>query len=141
MKKAEIGEVPAIVEKLGPYRSWADPPLREEDAQAPAGARQKLHLELALLPVDPSKLAELRDRLPIISPAAFVVVRDFLPRNTLTNVFAEKVVEPLWKVALGTVPLDPKRKQQERFQAACALATMRRTTSGGTRSTRLSAIV
>jgi formylglycine-generating enzyme required for sulfatase activity len=123
LKKAEIGEVPAIVEKLGPYRRWADPLLREEDAQTPAGARQKLHLELALLPVDPSKLAELRDRLPIISPAEFVVVRDFLPRYTLPDVFAGNVVEPLWKVALGTVPLDSKRKQQERFQAACALAT------------------
>jgi formylglycine-generating enzyme required for sulfatase activity len=123
LKKAEIGEVPAIVKGLDPYRSWADPLLREEDAQGPTSTRQKLHLELALLPVDASKLAELRDRLPIISPAEFVVVRDFLPRYTLTNVFAENVVEPLWKVALGTVALDPKRKQQERFQAACALAT------------------
>ena len=42
------------------------------------GSKKKLHLDLALLPVDQSKIAELRDDLLLVSPSPFVVVRDAL---------------------------------------------------------------
>jgi len=59
---ADIAEVP--VQKLDGYRRWADPLLKQEDAQASHQkmSGQKLHLALALLPVDESKVAELEDR-------------------------------------------------------------------------------
>jgi hypothetical protein len=76
--------------------------LREQDAQAEQGSNKKLHLDLALLPVDATKAGELRDRLQIVSPSEFVVVRDFLPRYLEANVFATTVVQPLWKTALDT---------------------------------------
>ncbi len=109
---ADITEVPGIVQKLDGYRRWVDPLLRVQDAQAKMGSNKKLHLDLALLPVDKSKIAELRDDLLVVSPSPFVVVRDALLR------YKDEVAEPLWKVVL-----DPKQKEQLRFQAACALAT------------------
>jgi len=118
---ADIGEVPGIVNKLEAYRRWADRLLREQDAQAEKGSNKKLHLDLALLPVDATKVGELRDRLPLVSPNEFVVVRDFLPRYLEANVFATTVVQPLWKTALDT-----SGATQPRFQAGCALATYAR---------------
>jgi serine/threonine protein kinase/formylglycine-generating enzyme required for sulfatase activity len=109
---SEISQVPGIVQDLGAYRRWADPLLRQEDADSAKGSNKKLHLDLALLPVDESKIAELRDQLPMVSPSQFLVLRDALVP------YKESVVEPLWNVALDT-----KRETPQRFQAACALAT------------------
>ena len=93
---ADIIEVPGIVQELDGYRRWADPLLRQEDAEAKKGSNQKLHLDLALLPVDESKIAELRDDLLLVSPSKFPVVRDaLLP-------YKDSVAEPLWNVALDT---------------------------------------
>jgi eukaryotic-like serine/threonine-protein kinase len=109
---ADMTEVPGIITELSAYRRWADPILREQYVQAPKGSNQKLHLDLALLPVDQSHMADLRDELRVASPSPFVVVRDALPPDK------ENVIEPLWSAAL-----DSQQKAQERFQAACALAT------------------
>jgi formylglycine-generating enzyme required for sulfatase activity len=109
---ADISEVPGIVGELSIYRRWADPMLREQYLEAPNGSNQKLHLDLALLPVDQSRVADLRDELRVVSPNPFVVVRDALPPDK------ESVIEPLWSVVLNS-----QQQAQERFQAACALAT------------------
>jgi len=108
---AEISQVPVIVQELGAYRRWADPLLRQEDVQATQGSNQKLHLALALLPVDEGKIAELRDRLLLVSPSQFPVVRHAL------LAYRDSAAEPLWNVAL-----DPREQVQQRFQAACTLA-------------------
>jgi formylglycine-generating enzyme required for sulfatase activity len=109
---AEISQVPGIVQKLDGYRRQADPLLRQEDAQADPGSNRKLHVALALLPVDASKVLYLRDQLPLVSPAQFPVVRDALSPDQ------EQVDDALW-----TAAVDLKRAPQQRFQAACALAT------------------
>ncbi len=107
---AEISEVPHIVQKLDGYRHWAVPLLRQEDAQADQTTSTKL--ALALLPVDDGQIIQLRDQLPLVPPIQFSVIRDsLLP-------YKDSVAEPLWNVAL-----DSKQKDQQRFQAACALAT------------------
>ena len=109
---ADITEVPAIVRELDGYRHWVDPLLRQEDAQAKKGSNKMLHLALALLPVDHSKIGELRDDLVLVSQNQFSVVRNaLLP-------YRDSVTEPLWNVALDT-----NREAEQRFQAACALAT------------------
>ncbi len=109
---ADITEVPKIVEKLASYGRWADPLLRQEDAQAKEGSKQKLHTALALLHVDESKLHYLRDQLLVVTPTQFPVVRNALLSHK------DAIIEPLWSAAL-----DSKRETQQRFQAACALAT------------------
>jgi eukaryotic-like serine/threonine-protein kinase len=111
LASADIAEVPGIVQEMDGYRRWAEPLLRQEDAKAAQGSNQKLHLALALLPRE-GKIAELRDNLPLVSQSQFPVVRDALLS------YKESVVKPLWETAL-----DPSRESQQRFQAACALAT------------------
>jgi eukaryotic-like serine/threonine-protein kinase len=109
---ADTAEVPGIIREMHAYRRWADPLLRREDGEAKPGSHQKLHLDLALLPVDESKIAQSRDDLLRVSPDRFAVVRDaLLPHR-------DGVAEPLWNVALDT-----NRETSPRFQAACALAT------------------
>jgi formylglycine-generating enzyme required for sulfatase activity len=109
---ADISEVPGIAREMDGYRRWADPLLRQEDAHADEKSERKLHLALTLLPVDRSKIAELRDNLLSASPGRFAVARDALVP------YRDSVIEPLWNVAL-----DPKQNSKQRFQAACALAT------------------
>jgi formylglycine-generating enzyme required for sulfatase activity len=110
--KAEIREVPGIVREIEKNRSWTDPILRQEDGLAPEQSEKKLRLALALLPVDQSKVEELRDGLLRISPSEFLVVRDaLLP-------YKDGVLESLWNTAL-----DRNIEAQKRFQAASALAT------------------
>jgi hypothetical protein len=109
---ADIAEVPPIVRKLDGYRRWTDAVLRQNEAQVERGSNKKLRLDLALLPVDQNKIGELQDDLLWVLPGPFAVVRDaLLP-------YKDEVAGPLWKVAL-----DPRQKDQPRFQAACALAT------------------
>jgi serine/threonine protein kinase/formylglycine-generating enzyme required for sulfatase activity len=113
LKSADIAEVPAIIPEFDGYRRWADPLLRRQFDEAPQGSNEKLNLALAILPVDQAELDNLRDGLMVWkSPARFTVVRDsLLP-------YKERIAEPLWIAAL-----DPQRELQQRFQAACALAT------------------
>jgi eukaryotic-like serine/threonine-protein kinase len=109
---ADIVEVPAIVNEIDGYRRWASPLLEQEDQSAEPASNKKLHLDLAFLPADPSRTAHLRGDLLFLPPGAFVVVRDaLLP-------YKDRVVEALWRVAAN-----PQQDAEERFQAACALAT------------------
>jgi formylglycine-generating enzyme required for sulfatase activity len=110
--KAEIREVPGIVREIDKNRRWTAPLLRQEDALAPEQSDKRLRLALALLPVDQSKIEDLRDGLLRISPSEFLVVRDaLLP-------YKDGVLESLWNTAL-----DANIEAQKRFQAASALAT------------------
>jgi formylglycine-generating enzyme required for sulfatase activity len=109
---ADVAEVPGIVREMHAYRRWADPMLREQEAQAPQDADRKLHRDLAFLPVEESRIADLQDDLLRLSPRPFVVVRDAL------SPYQERVAKRLWDVALQS-----DHDAQERFRAACALAT------------------
>ena len=109
---ADTAEVPGIVKEIDGYRRWADPLLRQEDANATLSLPKKVNLALGLLPVDQRKIAELRDDLLLISPTQFSVVLAALAP------VKREVTEPLWNVALDT-----NEQAQRRFQAACALAS------------------
>jgi hypothetical protein len=106
---ADIAHVPSIVQEMEGYRRWIDPLLYEQEAR---GSNHKLYLDLALVPVDARKIGELRDQLSLVSPSQFPVVRDAL------SSYKDRVTESLWNLAV-----DPSRETQQRFQAACALAT------------------
>ena len=109
---ADVVDVPELGDKLPNYRRWADPLLRQENAEAAAGSRRRLFTSLALLPVDESQVNYLRDQLLVVSKYRFPVVRDALLPHTAA------IIEQLW-----TVAFDSKRETQQAFQAACALAT------------------
>jgi len=108
---ANIKQVPAIVADLQAYRQWADPLLKTKIIGAGDGSAEKLHLALALLPVDEVQIDYLQDQLPVCSLRQFPVVRAaLLPHK-------DKLTNALWKVAQ-----DDQRKADQRFQAAAALA-------------------
>jgi serine/threonine protein kinase/formylglycine-generating enzyme required for sulfatase activity len=109
---ADIIKVPSIVIDLEQYRTWADQLLKDRFDRAEEGSSQRLNMALALLPVDESKAAYLRDQLLVVNPTQFPVVRDALVSQQ------DAITGLLWNVAL-----DSKRETQQRFQAACALAT------------------
>ncbi len=110
--KADIPHVRSIVADLDKYRTWADPLLKANFEEAEEGSSQRLNMALALLPVDGSKMKYLRDQLLVVTPAQFPVVRNELLR------YEDAIAEPLWNATS-----DSKRATQQRFQAACALAT------------------
>src|SRR5262249_17947972 len=60
---ARTADVPELVHDLGPYRFWADPLLRATAAQEGLDEDKRLHLALALLPVDAGQADYLCDRL------------------------------------------------------------------------------
>ena len=109
---ADIAEVPRIVGKLAGYRRWADPLLRQADAQASEGSSPQLHLKLALLPVDRRQKDYLYQRFLDAAPNEFPVLRDALAPDK------DELVEKLW-----TVMEQPTQgHEQQRLRAACALA-------------------
>jgi hypothetical protein len=112
LAKADIVQVPGIVEELRRYRSRVDPLLKQAEDKAKYGSPQRLRLALARLPVNADEVDYLRDQLSAATPTEFPFVRDALLAHK------DAIIEPLWKVAL-----DSSVQIEQRFQAACALAS------------------
>ena len=109
--KADIAQVPVIISDLKEFREWAEGLLKARISEAEDGSAEKLHLALALLPVDEGQIEYLRDQLPVCSLTQFPVLREaLLPHK-------EKLTDALWQVAT-----DEQRDAAQRFQAAGALA-------------------
>jgi eukaryotic-like serine/threonine-protein kinase len=109
---ADTAQVPAIVGEMKEYRQWADPLLREESDMAEAKSRQKLHVSLALLPVDPGQVDYLYGRLLDAQPHEVPVIRDALGPQK------DALLDKLWAV----VETPENGKESQRLRAAAALA-------------------
>jgi formylglycine-generating enzyme required for sulfatase activity len=109
---ADIAQVPTIVDQMADYRHWADPLLREANSKAADKSRQKLHTSLALLPVDASQAAYLKDRLLDADAGEVAVIRDAMFPHK------DQLVGELWAV----VESPEKGKESQRLRAAAALA-------------------
>jgi hypothetical protein len=90
--KADTTQVPAIVSDLNNFRAWGDPLLRTRLALASDGSTAKLHLVLALLPVDDSQIDYLTEQLPVCTLEQFSVVREALLLHKA------KLMDALWQV-------------------------------------------
>jgi hypothetical protein len=114
--KADIQNVPGIVEEMGPYRRWINLLLHEAYNHSQAGAepdsRARLHASIALLPVDASQTAYLYPRLLDATPQEVAVLCDVLAPHR------GELRDELWSVAEHPVP----GKEHRRLRAACALA-------------------
>jgi formylglycine-generating enzyme required for sulfatase activity len=105
-------DVPLLVRQLGPYRRWADPLLREKAAEAGLDDGKRLHLALALLPVDPDQANYLCDRLLAASgPDEVKAIR------TVVHEHAPAAAARFWSVLEAGGETRPRR-----LRAACALA-------------------
>ena len=76
---ANTDRLPELIHDLGPYRRWADPLLRAKAAEKALDEGRRLHVSLALLPVDPSQAEYLGNRLLAArGPEEVKVVRELL---------------------------------------------------------------
>jgi len=111
VEKADIEQVPAIVDDLSPYRRWADPLLHQRLADAREDSKQALQLSLALVPVDAERVDYLCRRLLTAQPNELCVIRDALSSS------GQELAPRFWRV------LDDRRADVgQRFRAACGLA-------------------
>jgi formylglycine-generating enzyme required for sulfatase activity len=111
---AHTARVPELVRDLGPYRRWADPLLRAEAARGDLDDGKRLHVALALLPVDPGQADYLGDRLLTAGgPEEATAVRELLEAH------APGMTPRFWAVLQDLGEGNPRR-----LRAACALARL-----------------
>src|ERR1019366_10263988 len=109
---AKIGKVQEIIKEIDEYRTWADPLLKEANERTDLDAQKKLHISLALLPVDPGQAKYVYDRLLEAAPGEVPILRDALAPHK------QDLLDKLWVV--GEHP--GQGKESQRLRAACALA-------------------
>jgi hypothetical protein len=108
---ADIQQVPALLERIEPYRHRIAWRLGREFEMSTPGSIERLHSALALPSGDGRRLEYLRDHLLRATPTQFPVVRAaLLPQK-------DQVTEFLWQFAQ-----DDQNDATRRFQAAAALA-------------------
>jgi formylglycine-generating enzyme required for sulfatase activity len=109
--EVETAQLPGVVAEMSDYRKWVDPLLRQDSDKAAANSQQQLHASLALLPVDSGQVEYLYGRLLQGQPQEVVVIREALSDHK------QDLTERLWLLLEN-----PKKDQDQRFRAACALA-------------------
>jgi serine/threonine protein kinase/formylglycine-generating enzyme required for sulfatase activity len=109
---ANIVQVPGFIQDMEAYRAWADPLLREENEKAANLSPEKLHISLALLPVDSAQHSYVYQRLLGAAPHEVAVLRDALTPHKA------QLLDLLWT----TVEQPPKGQESQRLRAAAALA-------------------
>ena len=112
LKTASTADVEPIVKQLLGYRRWAKPGLVRLLGESAKTSREHLHASLALLPMDASQAGYLYDRLLNADPTELPVIWKLMRENH------QVPLDRLWKVLN-----DPKTDPDQRFRAACALAS------------------
>jgi serine/threonine protein kinase/formylglycine-generating enzyme required for sulfatase activity len=111
---ARTADVPVLVHELGPYRRWADPLLRAQAGRKDLDDHKRLHVALALLPVDASQARGLGDRLLSAGgPEEVMVIRELLQAH------APGSGGWFWAVLQ-----EQRSDKASRLRAACALALL-----------------
>ncbi len=109
--KAEMPQVPAIVQAMGSYRRWTDPELRQIVAARAENSPERLRASMALLPAEPGQAEYLYGRLLNADLGELPVMRQALLGHQ------HAIVQRLWVVLEN-----PQADADQRFRAACALA-------------------
>jgi formylglycine-generating enzyme required for sulfatase activity len=107
----DTANVAPHIERLAPYRHWAEKGLRQLAVADTSPPRQRLHAALALVRNDPGQVDYLIERLWTARPDEVPVFRDFLQDQ-------DGVPERLWGVLA-----DDHADSGQRLRAACLLAT------------------
>ena len=107
--------VPAVVSNLAPYRAWVDPALRQLLNQPDLSIHDRDRVNLGLLPVDPSRVDYLTNRLNSADEPLDLV--DFLTVRDALFPFRSRVIEGQWKLLH-----DDKVAAETRLRTAVVLA-------------------
>ena len=106
------------------YRRWVDPILREEYRKASEGSHQRLHASLGLLSVDPGQVEYLTGQALIAGPSELPVIWRILKESHRAP------VKTLWDILEN-----PQADPDQRFRAACVLASEEQSGSTSTWNT------
>lgn len=117
IQSAETTDLPRLIGELAPYRRWADPMLKQIADSPTSTAKQKLHVNLALVAdestpasSDPTRIDYLFEQLLDARPSEVAVIRDFLwPQRA-------ELSERLWQA------IEHPADRRHRLRAAAALA-------------------
>ncbi len=111
LRRAEIAQVPFLLESLASVQSEIGPRVKELLQKPGLTQKEHLRLSLAMLPGDPKQVDYLRDRLLDAEPAELPIIRTaLLPHR-------ERLAKGMWSIVD-----DPQAGKDRRFRAACALA-------------------
>ena len=111
LRRAEIGQVPFLIEGIAVSREEIAPRLKELAEQTDLSPNERLRISLALLCDDPKQVDFLRGRLLDAEPAELLVIRAaLLPHRT-------RLAPEMWAIVD-----DPQSPKERCFRAACALA-------------------
>lgn len=111
LMKAAPDSLSSLLDSLEPYQEQIAPRLRELLARQDLSDVERLRASLALLPLDPSQAAYLRERLLSVGPDELLAVREAL------YPYRDQLREGLWAVLN-----DARRPPAERFAAGLVLA-------------------
>ena len=109
LRRAEIGQVPYLLEALRPVHSEIAPRLNELLQQPDLTEQDILRLSLALLSDDPKQAEFLCDRLLKAEPRELPVIRSALLPHS-------KALAPI----MWPIVVHPRSPKEQRFRAACA---------------------
>jgi serine/threonine protein kinase/formylglycine-generating enzyme required for sulfatase activity len=93
--KADLAEVPGIVQSMNGYRQWIDPTLKQIVSRYPDDSKDKLHASIALLPVDAAQVDYLLSRVFRAGPIEMAVLRQSL------RPLRAQLVDRLWRELRG----------------------------------------
>ena len=94
LKTASTGDVPGILERVGRYRRWSLPRLREALTTASAGSREELRISLALLPHQSDLAEKLVEMAMTADPDTLLLLRDALkPHGAFISSRLAKLIE------------------------------------------------
>ncbi len=111
LRRAEISQVPYLIEGLKPFRDEIVPQLRQSLRQPHVDEKERLRLSLAMVAEDQGQVAYLSDRLLSAEPAELLVIRAALLPH------CDELAAGMWRIVD-----DPAAAKERRFRAVCALA-------------------
>jgi formylglycine-generating enzyme required for sulfatase activity/serine/threonine protein kinase len=119
IRDAELPQAIGLIEQLTPEREWVNPRLQELAADPNLEPRQRLRVELALLPVEPERARTVSEVLLQALPQDALLLRNQLLPH------APRVVDSFWTV----VETHSDERSPAVLRAACALAVLDRDSS------------
>ena len=103
LRKAEISQVPYLIEDLKPFRTEIVPQLRQSLQQPELPEKERLRLSLAMVTEDEGQVSYLSDRLLSAEPAELLVIRAaLLPHR-------DELAAGMWRAAEDSAAAKDRR--------------------------------
>lgn len=113
LRKAKADRVPAIIADLEGLRQWADPLIADQITKTEAGSDDRLHLTLAIRPMNDAHVVYLSEQLLVCAPEQIPMLCSEL------RPYKDRIADSVWDMAF-----DQRHGDAERFSAFAALSKL-----------------